>query len=302
MRATATVADVAVGVATLDRPEGLARCLDALLSGDVRPAEIIVVDQGSTGGAEPVVRAREGRGVPIHLTRQARRGLSASRNAAIAMARASVVAVTDDDCVPDRRWVASLMRTFASPEAPDAVTGRVLPLGPEAPGQHAVSSRVSLEPRLFVRPAPPWDVGTGANFAVRRTWLDRVGYYDERLGAGTPGQAAEDMDLIHRLLRSGARIRYEPAAVVYHERQPLARRVATRATYGFGAGALCGLCLRRHDAFAAVMLADFAAIQIRGLIGALVRARRPAARERLIALSALPRGLAYGWRLMDVDA
>ena len=40
---------MSVVIATVDRPAGLARCLDALLSGSVVPSEIIIVDQGSNG-------------------------------------------------------------------------------------------------------------------------------------------------------------------------------------------------------------------------------------------------------------
>ena len=49
---------VAVAVATVDRPDSLGRCLDALLSGPTLPAEIVVVDQGGIDATRAVVEGR----------------------------------------------------------------------------------------------------------------------------------------------------------------------------------------------------------------------------------------------------
>jgi len=291
-----TVAPIAVAVATVDRPDSLERCLDALLAAPTLPAEIVVVDQG--GGAETaaVVGSRSREDVRVAHVVADRRGLAASRNAAAAEATAPVIAVTDDDCVPDAGWVEVIAGAFAEPGAPDAVTGRVLPLGAEAPGLHAVSTRASETRREFAGRAIPWDVGTGANLAVRKEWLERVGGYDERLGAGTPGRAGEDMDMLYRLLRAGARIRYEPDAVVRHERQPSARRRASRFGYGVGIGAFCGLCLRRRDSYALAILGRWLAMRARVLAGGLRRGRGSAVADELRVLAGTARGLAYGLR------
>ena len=155
-----STADLTVAVATMDRPEGLARCLEALAEGEVRPAEVIVVDQGRGEGAAPA-------GLPVRFLRQERRGLAASRNLALAEASRPVLAVTDDDCVPDVGWVAALDRTLRS-DSFDAVTGRVLPLGPERPDFYAVSSRTSPVPTELTGRALPWLVGTGGNFAAQK--------------------------------------------------------------------------------------------------------------------------------------
>ena len=80
----------------------------------------------------------------VRYLRQPRLGLAASRNVALQQATMSIVAVTDDDCVPDRDWVANIERVLASPSAPDAVTGRVLPLGDDGFPPHASSSAASV--------------------------------------------------------------------------------------------------------------------------------------------------------------
>src|SRR5262249_26764349 len=126
--------DVTIAVATLDRPDSLSRCLDAILSGAMQPHEIVVVDQGSDRRSETVVRDREDAGVPVRYLRDSASGLSASRNAALAAAETDVVATTDDDCVPGPAWLPAIADAFSGADPPVAVTGPVLPLGDEADG------------------------------------------------------------------------------------------------------------------------------------------------------------------------
>src|SRR4051812_10701160 len=117
---TRRFADVSAIVTTVDRPAELARCLDAILAGDVLPAEVIVVDQGDQG-ADALLQLRAAMGVRLVHVRQPRRGLSAARNGGLAMARCPIVAITDDDCCPDQNWIATVAAVFEAPDAPEAV-------------------------------------------------------------------------------------------------------------------------------------------------------------------------------------
>jgi GT2 family glycosyltransferase len=288
------IADVTVTIATLDRPDALARCLDALLSGHKLPAEFIIVDQGHDHSAQAVVDQRRQKRTSIHYIHQQRRGLSVSRNTALQHANCSIVAVTDDDCVPDLNWIAALERAFASSTATVAVTGRVLPLGPEMPGLYVIAARESTARTEFRGRTLPWLVGSGNNYAVRRDWYTRLGGCDERLGVGSSGQAAEDMDLFYRLLRKGACICYDPEVVVYHERQNGARRLATRWSYGYGIGAFCSLWLRQGDVYALYVLIRWLRTHIGELASALIAREWWQVRQRTLSLRGTVRGLAYG--------
>jgi GT2 family glycosyltransferase len=289
------VVDVTVGIATAGRGASLERCLTALLTGTRRPRDIVVVDQGAEDEIGALIGAAGGAETTLHHLKQEPRGLSASRNAALEMATTRLVAFTDDDCVPDAAWLEAVEAAFAREPPPQAVTGRVLPLGDESDG-HAVSSRTSVRPGDFHGFTPAWLIGTGANTAVVREWAIRVGGYDERLGVGSPGAAGEDLDFLHRLLRAGALIRFEPAALVLHERQTAARRRATRSSYGRGVGACCGIWLRERDGTALSTLAAW--LRMRGGTAARAASRRDLAgiEEELLVLSGTARGLVYGLR------
>jgi GT2 family glycosyltransferase len=219
----------------------------------------------------------------------------------LAHVRCPVVAVTDDDCVPDPVWIAAIARTFESAPALHALTGRVLPLGPETTDTYAVAVRESLSRQEFTGKTLPWIIGGGNNFAVRRDCFERVGGCDEHLGVGSPGKAAEDMDLFYRLLRSGATIRYEPDALVYHERTNKARRLATRWSYGFGIGAFCSLWLRRRDLYALHVLVRWLRWHCRDFTIATVRREWPEAYQGWLSLKGTVAGLTYGLRLDSVE-
>jgi GT2 family glycosyltransferase len=294
--------DVTVAIATIDRPASLARCLDAILGGHALPGEIVIVDQSASQDTAALVGSRAAASpVPLRFIRQPRRGLAASRNLALAHASGRVVAFTDDDCVPDPEWIARIAAAFDAPSPPHAVSGRILPLGPERPGFYAVSSRPSTIRRTYRGRTLPWAVGSGGNTAVSREWLIRIGGFDEGLGASSPGQAAEDTDLLYRLLLRGATVQYEPSAAVFHERQDRARRLASRPSYGFGMGAFCAKWARRGDVYSGWMLTCWSLERMRSLLGAAVRLRPQRIREELMMLTGAARGFAHGLAFAPVQ-
>ena len=291
-------APITVGIATRSRPAQLGRCLDAVLGGTVLPDTVLVVDQSRDDDTAAVVSARAATApVRVQCIRQLTEGLSRSRNVVVSHATTDIVAVTDDDCVPDVRWIEALARELGRDPTLHAVAGRVLPLGPEREGLVAVSSRTSEQRCDYVGKVEPWLVGTGANFAARTARLRTLGGYDVRLGVGSGGMAGEDMDMIHRLLRDGARIRFEPDAIVYHERQPIAQRERSRLTYGRGIGACCGLWAREGDPFAGVALVRWLGMRL-GRFGRALKARDvQRAREEVDVLRGTATGLVYGLRV-----
>jgi len=285
---------ITVAVAACGRPTSLARCLQALASGSAHPWETIVVDQAPSHQSRQIVE-RCGIAGARYLE-QPQLGVSASRNLALTAARGETVAVIDDDCAPDPGWLTAVSAAFARAPTPAAVTGPVLPLGVQPPGTFAISLRTGERAVDYGGRTLPWIAGTGGNFAARRELLRRLAGWDERLGPGSPGRAAEDSDLMYRIMRDGGVVRYEPGAAVRHEWQTRDRRLATRYSYAYGTGALCGLHLRRRDGFALRILAAYAKDHLMALAGAVRRRDRGAGVEHRRALAGLLPGLLYGLR------
>ena len=291
------VADLSVAIATRNRPEALSGCLKALLDGHILPVEIIIVDQSQDNRTRQLVENFASDRVSLVYIHHKAQGLGAAQNVAIKTARTSIIAVTDDDCEPNPDWVARIEQALASPNSIDGLTGRILPLGPETTGSYAVSSRTSMKPIEFHGKAMPWYVGSGNNFAVKREWLECIGGNDERLGPGSPGQGGVDMDLFYRLLRAGARIRYEPELLVYHARTDKAGRIGRRIPYGYGMGACCTLWLRQKDPYALRVLLSWFFLRTSRLLEGILRRQWLRVYEEVLVLFGTLKGLLYGMRV-----
>jgi GT2 family glycosyltransferase len=216
---------VSVVVCTRNRPEDLEKCLTALAGLAPAPAEIIVVDNDPrSGGTRRVTDCHPA----VRYVPEERPGLSAARNTGVLAATGDIVAFTDDDVIVDPRWVGAICEAFED-RAVASVTGLVLPAELETAAQYAFQTdvlgwgwgyrAVDFDRTFFDATkdvgVPAWRLGAGANMAFRREVFDRVGLFDERLGAGASG-CSEDSELWYRLLADGHRCRYWPAAVVLH--------------------------------------------------------------------------------------
>src|SRR5262245_17921142 len=108
--------DLSVVVATMDRYDLLAQCLDALSptwQSAVEPYEVVVVDQ-TRGIRRTAEMTRRSPFAQFH--RLGGGGLAAARNFGVERARADIVAFLDDDAVADRRWVEEMIASFRVPE------------------------------------------------------------------------------------------------------------------------------------------------------------------------------------------
>jgi hypothetical protein len=130
-----------------------------------------------------------------------------------------------------------------------AVTVNVLPLELETPAQWYYEAygglgrgfeRRSFDGawfRSFRGAVPTWDLGATANAAFRASIFrdERIGLFDEALGAGMPTGCSEDTYLFYKALKAGYAIAYEPAAFVWH-RHRADMRSLRRQIYSYAKG------------------------------------------------------------------
>lgn len=206
---------VGVVVPTCRRPALLARCLEALAAQqDVAPPlEVVVADDRPAAATEQVVRQWEGSReiLPRYVPVTGAHGPAAARNLGWQTCQAPWIGFTDDDCVPNRRWVSEGMRALAG--GADAVWGRVIvPLPPRPTDFQRDAAR--LQEAGFVT----------ANCFCRRGVLRAVGGFDERFTTAW----REDSDLYFSLLERGYRVMHAPRAVVQHPVRPAPWGVSLR--------------------------------------------------------------------------
>lgn len=128
---------VAVCVATLARPHGLARLLRSLAAQEL-PAgvgmRVVVVDNDAAGSARPVAEEWADR-IPggLRYVVEPVRGITYARNRGVREAgEVDWVAFVDDDEWAEPTWLAHLLRTARDHDA-DVVTATVLPVFDEPP-------------------------------------------------------------------------------------------------------------------------------------------------------------------------
>lgn len=254
---------ISVIVPTRNRPELLARCLKALRTTTDPTDEIIACDSAST---DPRVREAAEAGGATYV-RIERPGTSLARNVGWAAARHDLIAFVDDDIEVTAGWAEAIRTAFAADPKLGLLTGRVEVPEADAAVDHPTSIETSTQRHELAAGAarPP---GISGNCATRRDVLVSVGGFDEGLGPGTRFRAGEDKDLFDRILRAGAKGRYEPGMFVRHVQwRSRAERLRLDWSYGIGSGARLAKILktdRRHaravarDTFIRWGLADLA--------------------------------------------
>ncbi|HXK60875.1 MAG TPA: glycosyltransferase [Acidobacteriota bacterium] len=195
---------VSVVVPTFRREQLLDRCLAALASQDFPPEcfEVIVSDNAGSRTTERLTEkwARSGGPTFRYVSASRLPGPAAARNRGWQAAHGSIIAFTDDDCIPSPTWLRHGMAGFVDSVA--GVWGQVIVPVPERnPTDYQVDAS-KLERAEFVN----------ANCFYRRDALAHVQGFDERFEAAW----REDSDLYFRLLESGYRLSRAPEAVVVH--------------------------------------------------------------------------------------
>jgi len=100
-------------IATKDRTDDLRECLASILSGDLLPSEVVIVDQSARPQGEAVTQLFSGS--PVRLRYEyapALPGLTHARNRAMDQATASVLLFLDDDVVLDPGYLRALIKVF----------------------------------------------------------------------------------------------------------------------------------------------------------------------------------------------
>jgi glycosyltransferase involved in cell wall biosynthesis len=221
---------VSVVVSTYNRPERLAKLIESLRAQTLDPDafELIVVDNGSGPQTGEVLEAAKRHPGPLRLhtlRHEFTHGPGGGRNAGWRVARAPLVAFTDDDCRPDPGWLAAALAT-AGEHPGSIVQGPTRPDPMEVARDGLLSHTVTIE-----RLGPQFET---CNIFYPRQLLEALGGFDESFGLRPAG---EDTDLAWRAIAAGSRPVWAPDAVVWHAVEPVGVRGQLRVAARWGDGA-----------------------------------------------------------------
>ncbi len=202
--------DVSVVVPTWRRPALLERCLEALVRQTLTPEryEIVVCDDGpdeeTRALVERIADAHLVRGLTVrYLPVTATQGPAGARNAGWRQALGATIAFTDDDTIPDSRWLEAGLAAMR--DGVWAASGSIVVPLRERPTDYEADAS-GLERAEFAT----------ANAFVKRSALAAVGGFDERFTSAW----REDSDLQFALLSAGGRVVKASDAVVVHPVRP----------------------------------------------------------------------------------
>jgi GT2 family glycosyltransferase len=213
-----TTPRISVVVATRERAALLARLVRALeAQRGLDCFEVLIVDDASEDGTwEELGRLAASARCSLRPLRLGRHlGPAGARNAGWRAAGSSLVAFTDDDCVPQPDWLRSILKGLTDA---DIVQGATLP-HPQQYGNRGPFCR-TMEVT-----GETWSYPT-CNIGYRRSLLERLNGFD----ATFRHPAGEDVDLAWRARDVGARIAFLPQAQVFHDVRPSSFVVHLRDT------------------------------------------------------------------------
>lgn len=176
-------------------------------------AEVVVVDDA---GASQPARALAERFGARYEPHEAPRGLNVARNTGVERSSGELVVFVDDDIRACPEWLAALLTAAREHGDVDVFTG---PIRASVEG-HRWRSCGREGPPITALDLGPQDTDAryawGANMAIRRTALERVGRFDESLAHG--GDEQEWQDRFRAACGGSGRVLYVAGAAVEHRR------------------------------------------------------------------------------------
>jgi glucosyl-dolichyl phosphate glucuronosyltransferase len=218
---SALSASVIVCAYTEDRLSQIHMALGSVARQTVPPCQVIVVADYSSALYERLDAEYPDFEVVYN---EFQRGLSGARNTGVKHAAGEVIVFLDDDARAERDWIEKLLTPYED-ESVVGVGGLVLAdwgsmkrpiwLPDEFLWVVGCSYKGLPETRAWIRNP------LGANMSFRRSAFDRAGLFDPAIGRNsgdTRPLGCEETEFSIRLLEAwpGARIIYDPEAVVHH--------------------------------------------------------------------------------------
>jgi glycosyltransferase involved in cell wall biosynthesis len=210
---------ITVCVCTYKRVDYLRRLLDELRRQDTGGRfsySVVVADNDALQSARSVAEAFGAAGPPpVHYCFEPRQNIALARNKAVEHATGEFVAFIDDDEVPVKRWLLTLLEACQRYDAAGA-------LGPVKPRYDAEPPRWVVKGRFYDRATYPtglridWKKGRTGNVLLKRTLFAEDGppFRPEFL-------SGEDQDFFRRMIERGHVFVWCDEALAYESVPPI---------------------------------------------------------------------------------
>lgn len=231
-----TTPELSIVVSTIGRRDEFRRLVESVeASGLGSRVELVVVDQSDDARCARVLD--EGTwSMPVRAA-TSDRGASLGRNVGTALSSAPLIAYPDDDAWYPAGTLARVLATFIAEPDMAALCGRQVTSDGRPSMLRWEPEPSQVTARNFLR------TSIMSTMFFRRSWLDRVGDFDQSMGVGSAGWygACEESDLLLRVIEAGGFVPYLPDLIVYQDEPrdaPDEAFVSKMLSYGCGQGHL----------------------------------------------------------------
>jgi glycosyltransferase involved in cell wall biosynthesis len=179
--------------------------------------EMIIADDGSTDETEMLINdTKKKLKFDLRYFTQNNQGPGAARNLGIEKSRGELILFIDSDCEADSQWIETIYHTFQT-EPFDACGGPDASKSDFTPFQKAVDYSLTSflttggmrghSQKMLAKFYP-----RSHNMGMTKPLIDKVGGFGNL-------RHGQDIELSHRIIKSGANVSFIPEAIVYHRRR-----------------------------------------------------------------------------------
>jgi len=206
---------VSIIICTRNRGDSLRETLASISGCQIPadlPAELLVIDNGSTDGTKSVVQQTNMSNMPLRYTFEGQNGKCHAHNRGMAEANGEVFLWTDDDVRVPADWIERMCRPIVSGEVDAMQSGIKMAPHLRKPWLTRALAGILLDwtPDRVESPTL-----VGANMAFAKQVRERVPFFDPDLGPGARGYY-DDTLFGMQLVEAGYKIGFTPDAVVEH--------------------------------------------------------------------------------------
>jgi len=214
-----------VVICTYNRARFLPLGLDSWLQQDAEKArfEILVINNNSTDNTAFICGQyiMDHPHFPIRYFEESKQGLSFARNRGIEAAKGCYICFVDDDAMPEKNYLSSLISWLSHHPDVAGVGGQIFPFFIEGKPEWMTSFLEPLVSRFdegeIVKELVGRRFPVGCNMTYRADYLRRAGGFNTMLGRiGTSGDAGEEKDIFLKIKQLGGRVFYLPGIGVRH--------------------------------------------------------------------------------------
>jgi GT2 family glycosyltransferase len=207
---------VSIILCTYNRAKYIDGTLKSIFEQNYKNFEVVVINS-STDNTDEILSK-----YPVKVIKQEKKGIAAARNMGVKASSANILAFIDDDAVPDKNWLKTLVCALKNDPSVCGVAGILVEYGTDkfqfinGIVDFCGKTTYNTLPQKFYLPdGNIFNIGVTANMAVRKKAIEKVGGFDPYYT-----YFFEDTDICVRLIMSGCKIIHEPKAVVMHKMAP----------------------------------------------------------------------------------